>query len=36
MDPGLMASMTGDESLTPVAAEARQLINQALATVANA
>ena len=34
MDPGLMASMTGSDDLAPVAAEARQLINRALATVA--
>lgn len=34
MDPGLMASMTGSEELEPVAAEARQLVNEALRTVA--
>lgn len=34
MDPGLMASMTGREELEPVAAEARQLVNEALRTVA--
>jgi len=30
MDPGLMATMTGSDELAPVAAEARELLNQAL------
>lgn len=30
MDPGLMATMTGSDELAPVAAEARELVNQAL------
>lgn len=34
MDPGLMASMTGRVELEPVAAEARQLVNEALRKVA--
>ena len=34
MDPGLMATMTGDASIEPVAAEARDLINQALQRIA--
>jgi uncharacterized protein (DUF302 family) len=33
MDPGLMATMVGDDSLRPVADEARSLINAALATL---
>lgn len=36
MDPGLMASMTGSDDLAPVAAEARELVNQALQKVAAA
>ena len=36
MDPGLMATMTGRPELEPVAAEARQLVNEALRTVAAA
>lgn len=36
MDPGLMASMTGSEELEPIAAEARQLVNEALRNVAAA
>lgn len=35
MDPGLMASMTGREELEPVAAEARQLVNEALRQLAS-
>ena len=35
MDPGLMASMTGDASLEPVAAEARGLIESALRRMAD-
>jgi uncharacterized protein (DUF302 family) len=31
MDPGLMASMTGNDALTPISAEARELVNNALA-----
>lgn len=31
MDPGLMASISGAEAIAPVAAEARRLINNALA-----
>ncbi len=31
MDPGLMASITGNADMAPIAAEARQLVNQALA-----
>jgi hypothetical protein len=31
MDPGLMATMAGNPDVTPIAAEARQLVNQALA-----
>lgn len=34
MDPGLMASMTGSEELEPIAAEARDLVNEALRRVA--
>ena len=34
MDPGLMAAMTGDEALEPIAGEARELVNQALQRVA--
>ncbi|HUW02258.1 MAG TPA: DUF302 domain-containing protein [Acidimicrobiales bacterium] len=34
MDPGLMASVTGSAAVTPIAAEARQLVNQALARLA--
>ncbi len=34
MDPGLMASMTGRPELEPVAAEARELVNEALRRVA--
>lgn len=34
MDPGLMATMTGRVELEPVAAEARQLVNEALRKVA--
>lgn len=34
MDPGLMASMTGEPSIAPVAAEARALVNQALQRIA--
>ncbi len=34
MDPGLMASVTGNAAVTPIAAEARQLVNQALARLA--
>lgn len=36
MDPGLMATMTGRPELEPVAAEARQLVNEALRNVAAA
>jgi uncharacterized protein (DUF302 family) len=36
MDPGLMASMTGSAELEPIAAEARQLVNEALRNVAAA
>jgi uncharacterized protein (DUF302 family) len=36
MDPGLMATMTGREELEPIAAEARQLVNEALRMVAQA
>jgi uncharacterized protein (DUF302 family) len=35
MDPGLMASMTGRAELDPIAAEARQLVNEALRMVAD-
>ncbi|HSJ90815.1 MAG TPA: DUF302 domain-containing protein [Ilumatobacter sp.] len=35
MDPGLMASMTGRAELEPIAAEARQLVNEALRMVAD-
>lgn len=31
MDPGLMSSISGDEAIQPIADEARQLINNALA-----
>ncbi len=31
MDPGLIATMTGSDDLTPVAAEARERVNAALA-----
>ena len=31
MDPGLMASITGDPAIEPLAAEVRELINNALA-----
>ena len=31
MDPGLMASMTENDAITPIAAEARELVNNALA-----
>ena len=31
MDPGLMASVSGSDDVAPIAAEARQLVNQALA-----
>ena len=34
MDPGLMASMTGEASVEPVATKARELINQALQRIA--
>ena len=34
MDPGLMATMTGSVELEPVAAEARELVNEALRRVA--
>lgn len=34
MDPGLMASLTGRPILEPIAAEARELVNQALARLA--
>lgn len=34
MDPGLMATMTGIAELEPVAAEARQLVNEALRMLA--
>lgn len=34
MDPGLMAAMTGDDALEPVAGEARELVNQALQRIA--
>ncbi|MEZ5296090.1 MAG: DUF302 domain-containing protein [Ilumatobacteraceae bacterium] len=34
MDPGLMATMTGEASVEPVAAEARELINGALRRIA--
>ena len=33
MDPGLMGSMTGRKELQPIAAEARQLVNAALARI---
>ena len=36
MDPGLMASMTGNDDLAPVAAEARRLIGNALTNLASA
>ena len=36
MDPGLMASMTGRKALQPVADEARQLVNAALARISAA
>ena len=36
MDPGLMASMTGLAELEPIAAEARQLVNEALRRLAAA
>ena len=35
-DPGLMGSMTGNKQLQPIAAEARQLVNAALALVSAA
>ena len=35
MDPGLMATLTGKEALEPIAAEARQLVNEALRMVAS-
>ena len=31
MDPGLMASITGNDDIAPIAAEARELVGQALA-----
>lgn len=31
MDPGLMASMTNSDAIAPIASEARQLVNNALA-----
>jgi len=34
MDPGLMATMTGEASVEPVAEEARELINRALQRIA--
>lgn len=34
LDPGLMASMTGDDDLVPIASEARRLIGAALAALA--
>lgn len=34
MDPGLMASMTGETSIAAIAAEARELVNQALQRIA--
>jgi uncharacterized protein (DUF302 family) len=34
MDPGLMASMTGEDEIMPIATEARELINQALRRIA--
>ena len=34
MDPGLMATMTGEASIEPVAKEARELINEALQRIA--
>ena len=34
MDPGLMATMTGEASVEPVAKAARELINQALKQIA--
>lgn len=34
MDPGLMATMTGEASVEPVANQARELINQALQRIA--
>ena len=34
MDPGLMASMTGEASIEPVANTARELINEALQRIA--
>ncbi len=33
MDPGLMASITGNDDVVPIAAEARQLVNTALETL---
>jgi len=36
MDPGLIATMTGDSAVESVAAEARELINEALQRVAGA
>ncbi|MFT7598057.1 MAG: hypothetical protein ACI8TP_000978 [Acidimicrobiales bacterium] len=34
MDPGLMASVAGNEALAPIAAEARSLMNEALRRLA--
>lgn len=34
MDPGLMAEVTGSGDITPIADEARKLVNNALATLA--
>lgn len=34
MDPGLMASMTGDDAIMPIATEARELVNAALRRIA--
>ena len=36
LDPGLMASMTGHDDIAPIAAEARQLVGNALARLAAA
>ena len=36
MDPGLIATMTGSDELAPIAAEARELVNEALRKVAAA
>jgi uncharacterized protein (DUF302 family) len=35
MDPGLMASVTGNPDVEPIAAEARRLVNQALARLSS-